>query len=114
MKFYRSCGSLAAFPIAALFGGIACSSTTASSPSGDSPPAFPTPKLAVACADAPDAIYGDPGPLPSDLAKRGEILKCTTDPHLTKESLQATASELGYVGKPFTSGAHVYRIAYRT
>jgi pimeloyl-ACP methyl ester carboxylesterase len=67
-----------------------------------------------ACTDAVDAIYGDPGPLAPDPAARGNIVKCAKDPDLTKEALQARVAELGYTGKPLTSGAKVYRISYRT
>lgn len=67
-----------------------------------------------ACTDAVDAIYGDPGPLAADPAVRGNIVKCAKDAPLTKEALQAKLTELGYVGKPLTSGAQVYRVSYRT
>ena len=79
---------------------------------GDGSTAALTPSSA--CTDAVDAIYGDPGALSPDPAKRGDVLKCTKDPDLTKEALQAKVTELGYAGKPLTSGAHVYRISYRT
>ena len=67
-----------------------------------------------ACADAMEAIYGDPGALTGGAAKRGDILKCVKDPDLTKDALQAKSNELKYAGKPLTSGAHVYRISYQT
>jgi pimeloyl-ACP methyl ester carboxylesterase len=67
-----------------------------------------------ACADAVDAVYGDPGALSADPATRGDIVKCAKDAPLAKEALQAKLAELGYVGKPLTSGAQVYRISYRT
>lgn len=67
-----------------------------------------------ACTDAVDAIYGDPGALAADPGKRGEVLKCVKDPDITKDALQAKINELKYAGKPLTSGAHVYRISYRT
>ncbi len=65
--------------------------------------------LEVDCKDTVEAVYGDPGVLP---AEKGAILKCVKEKDLTKEQLQATAKD--YVGKPFTSGAHVYRVLYRT
>ena len=68
----------------------------------------------VACTDAVDSIYGDPGALAADPAARGNIIKCAKDPDVTKEALQAKIGELGYAGKPLTSGAQVYRISYRT
>lgn len=67
-----------------------------------------------ACTDAVDSVYGDPGPLAADPGVRGNIVKCAKDAPITKEALQAKVSELGYAGKPLTSGAQVYRISYRT
>lgn len=69
----------------------------------------------IACTDAPDAVYGDPGALAPDPAARGNVLKCAKDPELTKEAMQQKLSSLpGFAGKPLTSGARVYRISYRT
>ncbi|MBX3188740.1 MAG: alpha/beta fold hydrolase [Labilithrix sp.] len=68
----------------------------------------------VGCSDTVDSIYGDPGPLSADPATRGNIIKCTKDPDLTKEAIQAKVTEIGYAGKPMTSGAKVYRVSYRT
>ena len=77
--------------------------------------------LGVPCDDPASSIYGDPGPLPSG---HGDILKCTTDPDMSAADLLAVLTTntvvnpggqpFGYTGKPFTSGAHVYRILYRT
>jgi pimeloyl-ACP methyl ester carboxylesterase len=67
-----------------------------------------------ACTDAIDSVYGDPGPLAADPAVRGNIVKCAKDAPITKEALQAKITELGYAGKPLTSGAQVYRVSYRT
>lgn len=78
----------------------------------DAGPSLATPSSA--CTDAVDSVYGDPGPLTADPAARGAIVKCAKDPELTKEALQAKLGELGYAGKPLTSGARVYRISYRT
>ena len=66
------------------------------------------------CADAVDAIYADPGAVPADPASRGNVLKCATDPVVTKDAMQAKLTELGYVGKPLTSNAKVYRVSYVT
>ncbi|AKV02475.1 Triacylglycerol lipase precursor [Labilithrix luteola] len=66
---------------------------------------------AVACTDAADAIYGAPGTLPD---AKGAIIKCTKDPELAKDAIQAKLGELGYQGKAVTSGAKVYRVSYRT
>lgn len=67
-----------------------------------------------ACTDAIDSVYGDPGALAPDPAARGDIVKCAKDAPITKEALQAKLGELGYAGKPLTSGAQVYRVSYRT
>ena len=78
--------------------------------------------LAIPCTDTIASIYGAPGPLPSD---KGHIIKCAIDADIAKSDMQATATQgistddapaknIGYLGKPFTSGAHVYRILYRT
>jgi len=69
--------------------------------------------LAVGCADAIDAVYGDPGALTGE---PGSILKCAADRTWTQAELDAyaRANEYAYTGKPFTSGAKVYRVTYRT
>lgn len=79
--------------------------------------------LEVPCTDAPDDVYKDPGAtLPAD---RGAILKCAKYKDISKADLEAEARKdnsddsgdqpfPGYSGKAFTSGAHVYRILYRT
>lgn len=69
--------------------------------------------LSHPCADMIDAIYGDPG---ADLAtkQKGQLLKCARDGQISKDDLQSQAMTDGYKGKPFTTGAHKYRIAYRT
>lgn len=61
------------------------------------------------CDDAVAAIYGAPGKLPDEL---GTIIKCSKGKHLSAQELTAKAH--GYVGKPFTSGADVYLVLYRT
>ena len=69
--------------------------------------------LAVGCADAIDAVYGDPGALTGE---PGSILKCAADRTWSQTDLEAyaRANEYAYTGKPFTSGAKVYRVTYRT
>lgn len=69
---------------------------------------------ATACADALDSVYGDPGALAPDPAARGQIVRCAKDADVTKDAMQAKLTELGYTGKPLTSGARVYRVAFRT
>ncbi len=78
--------------------------------------------LQVACTDSPDAVYGDPGSLP---ATHGAILKCAHYEDISAASLLAQAqtpdygddggiATPGYTGPAFPSGAHVYRVLYRT
>jgi pimeloyl-ACP methyl ester carboxylesterase len=77
--------------------------------------------LEVPCTDAPDDVYKDPGALPSE---KGAIIKCAKYKDITKADLEAEARKdntddggvpfPGYSGKAFTSGAHVYRVLYRT
>jgi len=71
------------------------------------------------CTDSDDSIYADPGDV-SGLAQ-GAIIKCAHDPDLSIADMNAAvgvanqdAGDYAYTGKPFTSGAHVYRILYRT
>ena len=78
--------------------------------------------LEVPCTDGVDDVYKDPGAsLPSD---KGAIMKCAKYKDLAKADMEAEARKdntedggapfPGYTGKPFTSGAHVYRVLYRT
>ncbi|HQY60675.1 MAG: alpha/beta fold hydrolase [Myxococcales bacterium] len=66
---------------------------------------------ALPCADAPESVYGAP---PADAAGRGDITRCSTETPLTKEALTAKLTEVGYKGKPATSGARVYRVQFKT
>jgi alpha-beta hydrolase superfamily lysophospholipase len=95
---------------------VACSTSNGGSSSGgtdggsDAPSVTPGSfAIEVDCKDSVDAVYADPGALPAD---KGALIKCVKEKDLTKDQLQATAKD--YVGKPFTSGAHVYRVLYRT
>jgi pimeloyl-ACP methyl ester carboxylesterase len=74
----------------------------------------PFPAPSATCTDTADAVYGDPGPLTADDSARGNIVKCTTDPGISKDDMQAKLNALGYAGKPLTSSAHVFRVSYRT
>jgi pimeloyl-ACP methyl ester carboxylesterase len=71
------------------------------------------------CTDSIASIYGDPGPSFASQPK-GAILKCYHDQDLSAAALLAAAragndaGSGGYMGRPFTSGAHVYRVLYRT
>jgi pimeloyl-ACP methyl ester carboxylesterase len=71
----------------------------------------PDPALAIACADPEAAVYGDPGALP---AEKGAIIKCSKGDRIDKATLEAKARANGYAGKPFTSGAKIYRVLFRT
>ena len=94
---------------------------TACSGSDDQPPTqtpdagadteTPDPALAIACADAEAAVYGDPGALP---AEKGAIIKCSKGARIDKAALEAKARANGYTGQEFTSGAKVYRVLFRT
>lgn len=85
---------------------LGCSADSANPPAAtvDDP-------IAVACDDTEAAVFADPGVLP---ARKGAILKCARGEYLTKAELEAKARANGYRGKPFVSGARVYKIAYRT
>lgn len=66
---------------------------------------------ALPCADAPDSVYGAP---PADASGRGDITRCAAETPLTKEALTAKLAEVGYKGKPATTGARVYRVQFKT
>lgn len=71
----------------------------------------PDPALAIPCTDTEAAVFGAPGNLP---AEKGAILKCFKGERLDKVALEAKARVNGYKGAPFTSGAKIYKITYRT
>lgn len=73
----------------------------------------------IACTDSIDSVYTtDPGDVSSK--PKGAILKCAKDMDMTAAQLQAAAQAQVDAGNPpykganFTSGAHVYRVLYRT
>ncbi len=71
----------------------------------------------IPCTDTVDSIYADPGDVSAKA--KGAILKCAKDKDLSIADLNAAVDVEGgyytaYKGKPFTSGAHVYRVLYRT
>jgi pimeloyl-ACP methyl ester carboxylesterase len=90
--------------------GTACSDDSTTTPGTDGGTSEPF-ALEVSCDDTADSIYGDPGALP---AEKGAVMKCTKDPNIAAADLQARADKNGYKGKPFTSGAKVYRVLFRT
>lgn len=113
-------------------GGVAaCSSKSSSGGSSDSgTPDTSTPVDAaeaggggpflptIACADSIASVYQDPGDVSAQ--PKGAILKCAFDQDMTAAALTAAAQATDsagtppYTGKPFTSGAHVYHVLYRT
>jgi pimeloyl-ACP methyl ester carboxylesterase len=81
-------------------------------------------QLAIGCTDTIASVYGDPGPTFASL-KAGAIIHCAHDTDIPVAALQAKvvanvsgddapAQNIGYTGKPLTSGVHIYRILYRT
>ncbi|HVJ89899.1 MAG TPA: alpha/beta fold hydrolase, partial [Labilithrix sp.] len=106
------------FAITALVGyASGCTESTPkplTSGDGGSTSTAPLAEPATPCDDTDEAIYGDPGPIPTDPASLGKVLKCSKGPELTKEAIQARLTELGYKGKPLTSGARTYKVVYRT
>ncbi len=74
--------------------------------------------LEVPCIDSDTAIY-DSGPEvftsgDGGTAERGDIVKCVQESNIAGGDLQQAATNDGHVGRPFTSGAFVYRVLYRT
>ena len=72
----------------------------------------------LACTDSIASVYADPGDV-SAMAK-GAIIKCAHDQDISAADLLAAATSAGdsgtppYSGNAFTSGAHIYRVLYRT
>ncbi len=69
--------------------------------------------LSLPCADTIDSVYGDPGALP---ATAGAIIRCAHDKDVDRAALESAerARVQAYVGAPFTSGARIFRVLYRT
>lgn len=110
-------GGMAACSSSSSGGASSGSSSGGSEASTDAPAAMGiVPE--IACTDSIDSVYADPGDVSSK--PKGAILKCAKDRDLTAAQLQAFAQsqvDAGnppYQGKNFTSGAHVYRVLYRT
>lgn len=108
---YRFASSVAgALALGASF--FACSSESTPEPiTSDAGATATLASPAVACSDAIDAVYGDPGAIPGE---RGQIVKCAKDADVSKDAMQSKLAALGYAGKPLTSGAKVYRVSYAT
>ncbi len=67
--------------------------------------------IEVDCADAVDALYGDPGALPDE---KGAIIFCVADGAMTAADIDAELATAGYTGPAATSGAAVFRVLYKT
>lgn len=90
-------------------------STQGDAPAGDAGPALFVPE--ITCTDSIDSVYADPGDVSAK--PKGAILKCAKDSDLTAAQMTAAVAvtdggNVAYSGKAFTSGAHVYRVLYRT
>jgi pimeloyl-ACP methyl ester carboxylesterase len=108
----RSVFRIALFSIA-----VGCGGNTNQAPDATPPDAAaPTVNLAVACTDTTDGVYADaPASLPAfDASHRGDIFRCAKDRWLDAAAVDAIARANGYLGAPLTSGATIFRIAYRT
>ncbi|HEY8041059.1 MAG TPA: alpha/beta fold hydrolase [Polyangiaceae bacterium] len=103
-------------------GGVAaCSSSSSGTSPGDGGadgPAAGSFLPEIDCTDTLDSVYADPGDVTA--WPKGAIIKCAKDQDLSIADMTAAvdvvddAGDLSYTGKPFTSGAHVYRVLYRT
>ena len=75
----------------------------------------PVVTLNQACNDTTADIYTVPAGLPAwDGSQKGDVFRCAPDQWLSAERLDAIARAEGYDGDPLTSGATIFRIAYRT
>jgi pimeloyl-ACP methyl ester carboxylesterase len=114
----RSFAPLAVHPLVLAGAFTACTEDTpkplgaGDTDAGSAAPTLEAPSLP--CTDPADSVYGDPGPLAPDPNARGAVLRCAREADLSKDAMQAKLTELGYAGKPLTSGARVYKISYRT
>ncbi len=89
-----------------------CSHTPATAPAAAG---FPEVTLALPCSDAIADVYSAPADLPAyDASHRGDVVRCALDRRITPDELSRQAQAIGYAGPPLTSGATVFRVAYRT
>jgi hypothetical protein len=111
-------------------GGIAACSSSSNGPSGTGSSSGGTEASSdaptvmgivpeIACTDSIDSVYADPGDVSSK--PKGAILKCAKDVDINSAQLEYAAqmqfdggNNPPYQGKNFTSGAHVYRVLFRT
>ena len=99
--------------------GAACSSSSQSAGAadggGEAGAAFAP---VLPCSDAVASVYANPGDVSAQA--RGAILQCAHDQDYTASELLGLAQAPDafqtppYSGRAFTSGAHVYRVLYRT
>src|SRR5262249_1215473 len=114
----RAFGTIIVFSAAAVF--AACSSSSQSAPPANADAGSSTDAtvdggtfvLSSPCSDSIDSIYSDPGAP----GAKGAIARCAHDRDISKDQLEqhARTSTYPYDGKPFTSGARVYRVVYTT
>ena len=95
---------------------VACGGGGGGTPDATAPDAAPpNVDLAVPCSDAMSAVYTLPSGLPAyDTSHRGDVFHCSRDRWLDAAGLDAAARADGYTGPTLTSGATIYRIAFRT
>jgi pimeloyl-ACP methyl ester carboxylesterase len=73
------------------------------------------PQLAIACSDAPAAVYDLPANLPAmDNSHRGDVFHCAPGESLTTAFANQQATDFGYTGAALPTGFWTYRIAYRS
>jgi pimeloyl-ACP methyl ester carboxylesterase len=96
---------------------MACSSSSSSGPSSAATDGGNDGAVVItnACTDTDDSIYADPGTLPAlDANAHGAIVKCAKDADIPVSAIATQLQAAGSLAKAPTSGAHVYRILYRT
>jgi pimeloyl-ACP methyl ester carboxylesterase len=112
-KIFLACACIGGVGVAQM---MACSSSsssgsTAATDGGGDGAAV----ITNACTDTDDSIYADPGTLPTlDANAHGSVVKCAKDADIPMASIASQLQAVGSMSKAPTSGAHVYRILYRT
>ena len=81
------------------------------SSTGDADGGGPPTLLEIPCTDTADSTYAAPATISRN---KGTVVRCAKDLDIDKDRLLVAAIADGYVGKPFTSGARLYRIQYVT
>jgi pimeloyl-ACP methyl ester carboxylesterase len=118
MHFRRFVAPLATFAFASLAAVTAtgCSSSaTDGETNGNDALSEGADHVAAGCSDSIADVYVAPSNLSAFTPdSRGEIVRCAYDRTLTAADVDKTARSEGYTGPTLTSGARVYRIAYRT